>query len=300
MARSILKDKNLPNIFWAKAVYTAVYLLNRCPTKAVENKTPIEAWSRQKPSAKHLRVFGCMCYVHIPAAKRSKLDENSEKGIFLGYNSHLKGYRVYNVRTKKLIIIRDVEFNESAAWNWQEEMEEKGNIIVLQLQSEGLEQQEREALDSTTITSSQSTSTSTNSPPRKTRPLQEIYETCNFAIIEPESFEAAAKQEEWRHAIEEEIRMIEKNNTWELVEKPENKEVIGVKWVYKTKLNPDGSIQKHKAKLVAKGYSQNTKYRLHRNIRPFRSLRYNKSTNCASRTKAMEDLSTRCKICIPQ
>ena len=130
MARSILKDKNLPNIFWAEAVYTAVYLLNRCPTKAVENKTPIEAWSGQKPSAKHLRVFGCMCYVHIPAAKRSKLDEKSEKGIFLGYSSQSKGYRVYNLQTKKLIISRDVEFDENATWNWQEEKEERGNIIV--------------------------------------------------------------------------------------------------------------------------------------------------------------------------
>ena len=50
--------------------------------------------------------------------------------------------------------------------------------------------------------------------------------------------------------------MIEKNNTWELVNRPHGKDIIGVKWVYKTKLNPDGTIQKHKARLVAKGYSQ--------------------------------------------
>ncbi|KAK4399642.1 Retrovirus-related Pol polyprotein from transposon RE2 [Sesamum angolense] len=57
-------------------------------------------------------------------------------------------------------------------------------------------------------------------------------------------------------AMEEEIKMIEKNNTWELADRPKDKEVIGVKWIYKTKLNADGSIQKHKARLVAKGYSQ--------------------------------------------
>ncbi|CAA0815239.1 Uncharacterized mitochondrial protein AtMg00820 [Striga hermonthica] len=71
--------------------------------------------------------------------------------------------------------------------------------------------------------------------------------------MEPESFEAAVKEKEWVKAMEEEIRMIEKNKTWELVDPPNNKEVIGVKCVYKTKLNPDGSIQKHKARLVAKG-----------------------------------------------
>lgn len=56
--------------------------------------------------------------------------------------------------------------------------------------------------------------------------------------------------------MEDEIHMIEKNNTWEIVDRPKNREVIGVKWVYKSKLNPDGSIQKYKARLVAKGFKQ--------------------------------------------
>ncbi len=56
--------------------------------------------------------------------------------------------------------------------------------------------------------------------------------------------------------MNEEIKMIKKNDTWKLVQKPQDKEVIGLKWVYKTKFNEDGSIQKHKARLVAKGYSQ--------------------------------------------
>ena len=58
MARSMLKEKGLPNTFWAEVVYTAIYILNRCLTKSVKDKTPIEAWNEKKPSAKHLRVFG--------------------------------------------------------------------------------------------------------------------------------------------------------------------------------------------------------------------------------------------------
>jgi len=50
--------------------------------------------------------------------------------------------------------------------------------------------------------------------------------------------------------------MIERNKTWELVDQPQNRKVIGVKWVYRTKLNADGSINKHKARLVVKGYAQ--------------------------------------------
>ncbi|KAL0436225.1 UNVERIFIED_CONTAM: Retrovirus-related Pol polyprotein from transposon RE1 [Sesamum radiatum] len=102
----------------------------------------------------------------------------------------------------------------------------------------------------------QSEETEEETPPRRTKLLSDIYETCNFVMMEPESFEAAAKHEVWVQAMKEEIKMIEKNDTWELAERPKDKEVIGVKWIYKTKLNADGSIQKHKARLVAKGYSQ--------------------------------------------
>ena len=62
MARSMIKGKDLPREFWAEAVATAVYLLNRCPTKSVRNMTPEEAWSSFKPSVAHLRVFGCIAY----------------------------------------------------------------------------------------------------------------------------------------------------------------------------------------------------------------------------------------------
>ncbi|KAL5731634.1 hypothetical protein ACHQM5_004343 [Ranunculus cassubicifolius] len=269
MARTMMYDKGLPKIFWAEAVYTSVYLLNRCPTKAVQNKTPIEAWSNQKPSARHLRVFGCICYVRIPKEKRHKLEEKTEKGIFLGYSTQSKGYRVYNLRTKKLIISRDVEFDEAASWNWDEEKVEKGKICVPLITEKEKSPSSLEEDQVTTtgtpgtpplspqaITSPRNDESSLESSHGKVRSLRDIYETCNFTTLEPESFEVASRREEWKDAMKEEITMIEKNKTWELVERPKDKEVIGVKWVYKTKFNPDGSIQKHKARLVAKGYSQ--------------------------------------------
>lgn len=258
MARTMLKERGLPNSFWIEAVNTAVYLLNRLPTKAVQNKTPIEAWSSQKPSAKHLRVFGCICYVHIPDQKRTKLDDKSEKGIFLGYSTQSKGYRVYNLRTKKLMISRDVEFDESASWNWEQEKVERSSIITSQPRGgEAVETPDQDTTQELTPPASpRRGDSSPESPPRRMRPLADIYESCNFAILEPESYEVASRQEVWVKAMEEEIKMIEKNKTWELVDRPKDKDVIGVKWVYKTKMQPDGSIQKHKARLVAKGYSQ--------------------------------------------
>ncbi|KAL5730361.1 hypothetical protein ACHQM5_003191 [Ranunculus cassubicifolius] len=50
MMKSMLHERGLPMLFWAEAAATAIYLLNRCPTKAVTEMTPIEAWSGRKPS----------------------------------------------------------------------------------------------------------------------------------------------------------------------------------------------------------------------------------------------------------
>ncbi|KAJ4719034.1 Retrovirus-related Pol polyprotein from transposon TNT 1-94 [Melia azedarach] len=103
MARSMMHEKNLPKKFWAEAVYTSVYLQNRLPTHAIEGKTPIEAWSGLKPSVGHLKVFGSVCYVHVPDVKRDKLSKKASKGIFLGYSSQAKGYRIFDLETKKIV-----------------------------------------------------------------------------------------------------------------------------------------------------------------------------------------------------
>ncbi|KAK4388420.1 Retrovirus-related Pol polyprotein from transposon TNT 1-94 [Sesamum angolense] len=214
MARSMLQEKHLPKAFWAEAVYTAVYLLNRCPTKAVQNMTSIEAWSGKKPSTKHLRVFGSICYVHNP----------TEKGIFLGYSTQSKSYRIYNLKTKKLIISRDVEFDEDAMWNWDEEKVERQSVMIpketppQQQQEEGTDQAEMERRSQQALGSPRrpppSEEIEEETPPRRTKLLSDIYETCNFIMLEPENFETAVKHKVWVQAMEEEIKMIEKNNTW--------------------------------------------------------------------------------------
>jgi len=73
---------------------------------------------------------------------------------------------------------------------------------------------------------------------------------------DPLFFEEAVKSTNWRLAMNSEIESIEKNQTWTLTELPAGAKRIGVKWVYKTKYNEHGQIDKYKARLVAKGYSQ--------------------------------------------
>jgi len=89
-ARSMLSGVELGQKFWAKAVETTCYLVNRSPSSALEDKTPQEVWTSKKPSLSHLRVFGCDAYVHVPKEKRTKLDSKSKKCIFIRYMDGLK------------------------------------------------------------------------------------------------------------------------------------------------------------------------------------------------------------------
>ena len=75
-------------------------------------------------------------------------------------------------------------------------------------------------------------------------------------IYDPLTFEEAVVEEVWEKGMDEEIECIEKNQTWELVDVPTYKDVISVKWIYKTKQDTDGNVQKHKERMVARGFTQ--------------------------------------------
>jgi hypothetical protein len=133
-----------------------------------------------------------------------------------------------------------VQFHEDDKWNWDEtqEITVLDDQIITPLQNESID----ESID--------------ESPVRGTRSLEEIYQRSNVAVCEPENYEDAQMNPAWQEAMKEEIHMIEKNHTWELVDRPADKNIIGVKWIFRTKLNADSSINKFKARLVVKGYAQ--------------------------------------------
>ena len=107
-SRSMLLDAALPQTFWAEAISTAAYLRNRCPTRAVDEMTPYEAWYGVKPRVEHLRVFGCDAYAHIPKDERGKFDAKARKCILVGYGRETKGYRLYDPVKQKILHSRDV------------------------------------------------------------------------------------------------------------------------------------------------------------------------------------------------
>ena len=93
-ARSLLKDKNLPNCFWVEVIAVVVYVLNIFPTQAVKGRTPHEAWNGRKPNVSHFKKICLIAFALVPSQKRRKLDEKSIKCILVGYSEETKGYRL--------------------------------------------------------------------------------------------------------------------------------------------------------------------------------------------------------------
>ena len=93
MARSLLTERKLSKDYWAEAVACSVYILNRSPTSSVHGKVLKEKWSGLKVTVSHFRIFGCIAFAHVPEELRKKLDDRSEKYIFIGYSEQSKAYR---------------------------------------------------------------------------------------------------------------------------------------------------------------------------------------------------------------
>ncbi|KAK3137468.1 hypothetical protein QOZ80_5BG0452680 [Eleusine coracana subsp. coracana] len=123
MARALLKQRRMPAVFWGEAVVTAVYILNRSPTKALDGKTPYEAWHGRKPTVFHLRTFGCLAFAkelgHI-----GKLDDRSTPGVFIGYAEGSKAYRILDPKTQCVRTARDVVFDEGQGWAWDKAVDD--------------------------------------------------------------------------------------------------------------------------------------------------------------------------------
>ena len=291
-ARSMLQGKNMSNGFWAEAVNTAVYLKNRSPTKKLNLQTPFEVIYGYKPEVKHLRIFGCKAFAHIPKDDRRKLDAKSFECIFVGYHNDHKAYKLFHPSSHKLIASRDVVFHENADTSDQGHSSTneyvKLNSIIQQHEVEQPQEKEQEQSSrsngsntshsqnsrsnmSTSISSDEDTAESRRimdgtptgnvglrRSSRQIRPPSRYddYALMSNAMNEPMNYKQAKDKEEWVEAMNEEYNSIMKNQTWELTELPENKTPIGCKWLFKHKLKSDGSIDRFKARLVAKGYAQ--------------------------------------------
>ena len=252
----MLIQSKLPQKFWVEALSTAVYLHNRSPTKGVANMTPFEAWTGVKPDVKHLRSFGCTVYAHIPKDERKKLDSKAKKCVLLGYGTETKGYRLYDPQNSRVIYIWDVKFNES---EFGIEKELPGNEfqadkhVTLELSNDNDVVVEDDQADNSEINERQ--------PVRERRAPDRFGEWVTIAskdVVEPTTISEALcgpNAERWHEAMQQEMDSLQEHDVWELTELPKDRKAVECKWVFKVKHNADGSIERHKARLVAQGFS---------------------------------------------
>lgn len=236
MVRSLLTRSGVPKQFWPEAVKWSVHVLNRSPTYVVQNMTPEEAWNGRRLSVEHFRMFGCIAYAHVPDEKRKKLDDKGEKCVFLGVSTQSKAYKLYNPNTKKIIISRDVVFDDENIWEWSDNDNQQ---IGADFDDENQDEEQQPPAENPLPAAKES-----ERPQRiRRRPAwMEEYEVSGidqtddplthfvlFSDCDPTTFEEAVKEAKWRTAMDEEIAAVERNNTWELMELPKGHKTIGVK-----------------------------------------------------------------------
>ena len=113
MARAMLHNKDMARNLWGEAVNTTCHMVNRVYFRPGTKKTPYELWKGRKPNVKYFRIFESTCFILKDRENVEKFDSRSNEGIFLGYSSTSKAYRVYNKRTMKIMETVNVVIDES-------------------------------------------------------------------------------------------------------------------------------------------------------------------------------------------
>ena len=310
---ALLEESGLSKKFWAECLAALVHVINRCPTSALIGMTPYEGWHQSKPGVGHLRVWGCVAYVHIQKDKRAKLGSHMEKCIFIGYPDGYKGWKFYNPETKKVIICERADFDERYTYGGQlltskPSMDPEPRPLILEDNAlpdmpQGVEVQPP-GNNVNPLPVEPISEPVDDQPPREPTPIIDVSEEeedtrpiahrrtkrnvrlpgewwkirqptpaisdseedddMEEALVcsstpDPQTYKQASQSmnvEQWNAAMLEEFNWHLANKTWEIVDLPDGQKAIGSKWVYKTKHNADGTIERYKARVVAKGFHQ--------------------------------------------
>lgn len=168
--------------------------------------------------------------------------------------------------TKKLATSKDVLIDEKGSWDWHTDPDNSPDHIPITLEDCQPEEDADQEREPAVVITNQRPQRNRAPPARlndyhivsnsRVSEEGELVHLAFLADAEPIDLDEALSSDVWKHAMREELKAIEKNATWELVNLPMKKKPIVVKWVFKVKHKPDGTIAKHKVRLVAKGFLQ--------------------------------------------
>ncbi|GMF45584.1 unnamed protein product [Phytophthora fragariaefolia] len=275
-ARSMLYYKGVSTEWWAEAVSTAVYLINRS-SNAHADATPYELGFKVKPRMDHLRVFGSQGYAHIDDVKRTTLEPKSFRCMFLGYADNAKGYRVFDLERSKIMVSRSVQMADEPIQDIEmDEVEPEQEVLRLpppnRPVSTGLELTEYlpPAANGGLDLNEERKSEGSDGPPSPKRTridedglIAEAVLAYAASIVEaadpPSTYAQAMASDEaaaWRKPMKAELRSHERNGTWTLVPRGTDIRPIGCRWVFAKKRDENGRVIRYKARLVTNGFKQ--------------------------------------------
>ncbi|KAH9679295.1 retrovirus-related pol polyprotein from transposon TNT 1-94-like protein [Citrus sinensis] len=255
--RCMLSNVGLDKKFWAEVVSYASHLVNRLPSAAIGGKTPMEMWSgKHAQDYDSLRIFGCPTYYHV---KDGKLDHRARKAIFVGF----KG----GVENKTKEVLQRVEF-DATPYVPVSSTSKKGSTTEVtprveeEVVSSYVPQNEEtiDDVDNDDFIATRRPRREIKKPGWLTKDMVVAYALPVIDDDIPNTFGEALRSSEsdqWKLAMEEEMKFLYQNQTWELVKLPKGKRAIGNKWVYtKKQRSPNQTTPRYKARLVAKGFAQ--------------------------------------------
>jgi hypothetical protein len=113
MARTMLDEYKTPDRFWAEAINTACYSVNRLYLHRILKKISYELLTGKKPNVSYFRVFGSKCFILIKRGRKSKFAPKAVEGFLLCYDSNTRAYRVFNKSTGLVEVSCDIVFDET-------------------------------------------------------------------------------------------------------------------------------------------------------------------------------------------
>jgi hypothetical protein len=113
MARTMLDEYKTPCRFWAEAINTACYSINRLYLHQILKKTLYELLTGKKPNVSYFRVFGSKCFILVKRGRKSKFAPKAVEGFLLGYDSNIRAYSVFNKSTRLVEVSCDIVFDET-------------------------------------------------------------------------------------------------------------------------------------------------------------------------------------------
>uniref|UniRef100_A0AAV1VGZ7 Integrase catalytic domain-containing protein n=1 Tax=Peronospora matthiolae TaxID=2874970 RepID=A0AAV1VGZ7_9STRA len=232
-ARCMMEHAGLGKSYWGEAVMTAMFLRNRCPTRAIhQDKSPYQVWTMKKPILANLKVFGCHAYVQVPQDKRAKFDSKSSLCRFLGYAEHQKSYRFEEVSTGAIKISRDATFMEDKFDEGPRNYNDESSVVEFDDHDED-EEKKKVKLTTTWTRATMTTKTPglRRATSRDTRALNHLRKLPSFKSQAkniqsgetPTTFKSAMESSDsgkWKEACDSEFDSLQRNDTWEIVPLP--------------------------------------------------------------------------------